>query len=485
MRRTNCERNIHKSTLSLQNAAMKEKWPRVQRSSLAAPLTQRGHAGRTKLLLVSFDGFRWDYDRDVDTPNLDAMARDGVKAPYVTPAFFTMTSPTHFTLLTGKYIENHGVIHNMWFNTSTSEKKPYYQTQFVNEWWDNGSLPIWITAQRQGLRTGSLHFPGTASTYQGEAPMIQEVEPRFYNYSNETAWRENVDKVMGAWFRDADLDFVTMYFGEPDSTGHKHGPDSPQRRRMVEQVDRTVGYLRSSAVHHNISDHLNIIITADHGMTTVFRGSLVEEIVLSKIPGFAFKDLAFHLVDYGPSGLLLPKEGRLEKVYNALKGAHPHLHVYRKEEMPARLHFANNNRILPIILWADEGYVINGYFPVQANKGEHGFDNNNLDMKPFFRAVGPAFRRNVVVEPFETVNIYPLMCHLLGITSERSDGHLDATWAMLRSSEPPGDEVSSSSVLSRVFIGLSAVTGFLCLVFVIVVTKGTIKRRQKEQSSRD
>lgn len=66
--------------------------------ALAAPLTKP----KQKLLLISFDGFRWDYDRDVDTPNLDKMAQDGVKALYVTPPYLTVTSPAHFTLLTGK-----------------------------------------------------------------------------------------------------------------------------------------------------------------------------------------------------------------------------------------------------------------------------------------------------------------------------------------------------------------------------------------------
>ena len=72
-------------------------------SGISHPLSSRGgNSGRNKLLLISFDGFRWDYDRDVDTPNLDAMARDGVKATYVTPAFLTITNPTHFTIITGK-----------------------------------------------------------------------------------------------------------------------------------------------------------------------------------------------------------------------------------------------------------------------------------------------------------------------------------------------------------------------------------------------
>ncbi len=211
----------------------------------------------------------------------------------------------------------------------------------------------------QGLKSGSLHFPGTSSSYQGEVAAVREVEPILYNYKNETAWQENSDKVM-SWFRDQDLDFISLYFGEPDGTGHRYGPDSPERQEMVKQVDRTVGYIRQSAENHGLTDRLNIIITADHGMTTVYRNGQVEEITLYRIPGFSFSDLSFHLVDYGPSGMLLPKPGRLDKVYNALKGAHPNLHVYKKEEMPEHLHFSKNDRILPIILWADIGYVING-----------------------------------------------------------------------------------------------------------------------------
>ncbi|XP_029996777.1 ectonucleotide pyrophosphatase/phosphodiesterase family member 7-like [Sphaeramia orbicularis] len=442
---------------------------------LAAPFENKP---RQKVLLISFDGFRWDYDRYVDTPNLDQMARDGVKAMYVTPPYLTITSPTHFTLLSGRYIENHGVIHNMWFNTSTQEKKPYYQSQFVNEWWDNGSLPIWITAQRQGLKAGSLHFPGTASSYQGQVAMVREVEPLLYNYKNETAWRENTDKVMG-WFRDQDLDFVSMYFGEPDGTGHRYGPNSPQIRAMVQQVDRTVGYIRQTAEHYGLKDRLNIIITADHGMSNVYRNGLVEEITLSKIPGFSFKDVSFHLVDFGPSGMLLPKPGRLDKVYNALKGAHPHLHVYKKEEMPERLHFSKNGRILPIILWADPGYVINGYFPVQFHKGEHGFDNQEMDMKPFFRAVGPAFRQNLEVGPFETVNIYPLMCHILGIKPEVNDGHLNATQHMLVTSSGTQDV----TITSNVVIGLAAVAGFLVVVFIAMTSHSILKYKRKNKRS--
>ncbi|XP_056326168.1 ectonucleotide pyrophosphatase/phosphodiesterase family member 7-like [Danio aesculapii] len=452
-------------------------------ASLSAPTRDRCTRGRNKLLLISFDGFRWDYDRDVDTPNLDKMAVDGVKAAYVTPPFLTITSPSHFTLLSGRYIENHGVIHNNWFNTTTQEKKQYYMTQFVNDYWDNGSLPIWITAQRQGLKTGSLHFPGTAAKYQNEKIKVGEVEPRFYDHTNETSWMEKVDKVIKEWFKDQDLDFVTLYFGDPDSTGHKYGPDSPERREAVKKVDRTVGYIRETAEKLGLSDHLNIIITADHGMSTVFKGDQVKEIVLTDIPGFSLKDLKFHMVDYGPFGMLLPKEGMLDKVYNALKGGHPHLNVYKKEDMPARLHYSKHPRLLPIILYADPGYVINGFYVFQNNKGEHGYDNEVMDMKPFFRAVGPDFHRNLLVGPFETVNVYPLMCHLLGIKPEINDGSLENTRHMLKSNgeacDSGGDGPESS--LRNVFIGLGAVAGFLLLAFVVVTSYNVHKRRKVNQ----
>ncbi|KAF4797450.1 Ectonucleotide pyrophosphatase/phosphodiesterase family member 7 [Turdus rufiventris] len=396
---------------------------------------------RSKLLLVSFDGFRWDYDQDVDTPNLDTMAAEGVKAKYMTPAFITLTSPCHFTLLTGRYIENHGVIHNMWFDTKTGLRLPYHPTQGISSWWDNGSLPIWITAQRQasGLKTGSIHFPGTKPQYQGEEVYKKLVEPALFNYSNETNWRESIDTVM-EWFTVENLDFITLYFGEPDSSGHKFGPDSTQRKTMIEQVDRTVGYLRQRIRESGLEQNLNLIITSDHGMETVIK---TNEIHIGSISNFNFTDLDFELLDYGPNGLMVPKEGKMEDVYSVLKNAHPNLNVYKKEEFPKRFHYANHSRITPLLLYGDPGYVIHGRYKIQFNKGEHGFDNDNMNMKTIFRAVGPAFKQGLVVEPFESVNVYALLCELLGITPEPHDGSLEVTKPMLREptdpTEPTGE----------------------------------------------
>ncbi|NWU88458.1 ENPP7 phosphodiesterase, partial [Upupa epops] len=372
--------------------------------SLAGSSPLQRPAGRSRVLLVSFDGFRWDYDQDVDTPNLDAMAARGVKARYMTPAFITITSPCHFTLLTGRGCP--GRCHR------------------ARPGGFSGCL------HRQGLKTGSIYFPGGKAKYQGEEVNMKLVEPLLFNYSNETNWRENIDLAM-EWFTVSNLDFVALYFGEPDSAGHKFGPESPQRKTMIRQVDRTVGYLRQRIRESGLEAELNLIITSDHGMETVIK---TDEIHIKAVHNFTFKDIAFELLDYGPNGLLVPKEGKLEHVYSVLKNAHPKLHVYKKEDFPRRFHYANHSRITPLLLYSDPGYVIHGRIKVQFNKGEHGFDNEAMSMKTIFRAVGPDFKQGLLVEPFESVNVYPLLCHLLGITPEPHDGSLEVMKPMLRES---------------------------------------------------
>jgi len=182
------------------------------------------------------------------------------------------------------------------------------------------------------------------------------VEPPLFNYSNETIWRQNIDTAM-EWFTVNNLDFITLYFGEPDSTGHKYGPESTQRRNMVSQVDKTIGYLRQRIRESGLESNLNLIITSDHGMETVIKSN---EIYLRNVENFTFSDIQFELLDYGPNGLLIPKEGKLEHVYSVLKNAHPKLHVYKKEEFPKRFHYANHPRITPLLMYGDPGYVIHG-----------------------------------------------------------------------------------------------------------------------------
>ncbi|XP_042280404.1 ectonucleotide pyrophosphatase/phosphodiesterase family member 7 [Thunnus maccoyii] len=388
-------------------------------------------AGRKKLLLISFDGFRWDYDQDVDTPNLDQLSKDGVKAKYITPPMLTMTSPSHFTTITGRWVEDHEVVHNLMFNSETNLKVPIKQTMTRSEWWDNGALPLWITAQNQGLKTASFYYPGGGANYSGQAVNRALVLEYGHPDDNETEWRENIDKVM-SWFSEEDFHLVTMYYGEPDSVGHAKGPDHPDRKVIIKQIDRTIGYLREAIERHHLTDSLNVIISSDHGMTTVKKRPQVDEVVLNKYLNL-LKLTSFEILDYGGFGIIKPRLGKEQEVFDALSKV-PNITVYKKNEMPESFHLAKSERLPPIVVVGDLGFNLNSRFIVYVNKGDHGFHNGEMDMKTIFRAFGPDFKRNFLSEPFDSIHIYPLMCKLLQIEPAPHNGSLAVTENMLLNS---------------------------------------------------
>lgn len=183
------------------------------------------------------------------------------------------------------------------------------------------------------------------------------MEDHGYPDDNETEWRQNIDTVMG-WFTKEDFDFVTLYNGEPDNVGHAAGPETPERRKIIEQIDRTIGYLREAIHKNGLTDHLNVILTSDHGMTTIKKATEVHEIKLSNYMSL-INLTRFDLLDYGGFGMITPREGKKQEVYDALKNAHPNLTVYKKEEIPEHFHIGKHERIQPIILLADLGFNIN------------------------------------------------------------------------------------------------------------------------------
>ncbi|KAI5615109.1 ectonucleotide pyrophosphatase/phosphodiesterase family member 7-like precursor [Silurus asotus] len=402
----------------------------------AAPLSSTRTKKHNKLLLISFDGFRWDYDQDVHTPNMDQLVLEGVKAKYITPPMITMTSPSHFTTITGRWIEDHGVVHNMMFNSTSLLKLTHKNTLKRSEWWDNGALPLWITAQNQGLRTASYFYPGGGANYSGQVVNMSLVEAEGHPDDNETEWRQKIDTVM-RWYTEEDFDFVTLYYGEPDNIGHKVGPETEERRKIIAQIDRLLGYLRESIQRNNLTDHLNVIITSDHGMTTIKKKPEVKEIKLSEYMNFLTLT-HFDILDYGGFGMIRPRKGKVQEVYDKLKNAHPNLTVYKKEEIPEHFHIAKNSRIQDIVLIGDLGFNLNSRIIFYVNKGDHGFSNEEMDMKAIFRAFGPDFRKNFLAEPFDSVSIYPLMCKLLGVAPAPNNGSLSDTQAMLVDDSDPG-----------------------------------------------
>lgn len=379
-----------------------------------------------KLLLISFDGLRWDYpDRRPDLQNFNYLKENGVRAEYMAPPFPSQTSPSHTTIVTGLYTESHGVVHNVNYNRSESDVVvgSFYTTLAVNDWWDNGYEPIWITASSQGLKSGGYLYPGSNATIGGKAATRSILET-FATPKEEEDWRFRIDDVM-SWFRNDNFDFIALYFEEPDSTGHNFGPDAEEiTNDALPLVDRTIGYLLDKVKESGLEEDLNIIIVSDHGMTAINKTVRGDE-VISTLSYVNASDIFFQF-PYAALGLVEPYPDKMEKVYNQLKDANKPMKVYYKKDIPERFHYANNDRVTSIVLIADLGYTIYRDFPgVHINSGDHGYDNMEPDMRSSYYAIGPSFKKNFTQPGFESIHVYELMCHLLDLTPAPNNGSLD------------------------------------------------------------
>ncbi|XP_076357632.1 ectonucleotide pyrophosphatase/phosphodiesterase family member 5-like [Tachypleus tridentatus] len=418
-----------------------------------------------KLLVVSTDGFRHDYLHQVPTPNLHLLMKEGVHAPWMKNVYVTKTLPNHFSIMTGFYAESHGIVGNTMFdpvlNKSFSDEK-------TPEWWDNGHvMPILLANQfEDGSRvSGEMMWPGGDS-------LIRNMKP-FYNtaFNASISFKERVDIVI-SWLNNEKFpaNCVFLYFQEPDHTGHKFGPNSPEVRDMIKLVDNTIGYLIKKLKEAQLYELLNLIVLSDHGMTEVPDGNLIEM--------DSILDPSLYLVSSGsPVWNIRPVDtGNLDYIYNSLKNASKanHFKVYKKDEIPHEYHYKNNHRIMPILVEADEGWILmHNRSKSEGKKGSHGYNNSLPFMHPLFIARGPAFKVNFTVKPFNNVDLYPLMCHLLDIRIWPSNGTLENVFPMLniRYDEPTCFSYFNPFVIGITAILVITVSGILIGAAVFALSK--------------
>ncbi|XP_022255647.1 ectonucleotide pyrophosphatase/phosphodiesterase family member 5-like [Limulus polyphemus] len=408
-------------------------------------LVDLGHA-RHKLLLVSFDGFRYDYIGKYKTPNFDRVAQAGVRAQLgVQTAFVTKTFPDHYTIATGLYEESHGIVSNTMYD-------PKFNTTFdmknlETRWWDGGE-PIWTTAKLQGVKVGSFFWPGSEV-------LLKNVKPNIcMAYNKSTPFKARVDITIG-WLSKKNVDLAVLYFHEPDSAGHKYGAFSSEVEKTVKTVDETLGYILDKLEQTNLLNKVNLILVSDHGMTNV---TLDSKHIIALNESLELEQYVQIIADYGPVAAILPKKDKEDLVYNHLKTAHPNMTVYRKKDIPNHFHYKNHRRIMPIIAVADEGYYIVPQRPQNLSDiaiGQHGYDNRLRSMRPLFLARGPNFKKNFTIKSvFNTVNIYPMLCYLLNIKPAPNNGSLEIVKEFLHNNSSAGPPTMSFTLSVSIVVSM-------------------------------
>ncbi|HEV2540449.1 MAG TPA: ectonucleotide pyrophosphatase/phosphodiesterase [Frateuria sp.] len=380
---------------------------------------------RTPLLLVSIDGFRADYLDRGYSPALRSLATEGVQGAGLQPSFPSLTFPNHYSLVTGRYPDHHGIVDNA-MSVPALGRFTLGNRAAVSDgrWWDQAE-PIWVTAQRDGLKTATMFWPGSEASIHGRRPDY------WLPYDGDMGYDARVDHVL-QWL---DLPpaqrpgFVTLYFEAVDSAGHYEGPDAPQTDAAIAQVDHALARLIAGLKRRGLYDRLNLIVLADHGMAAtppaqrIFLDDLID-------PAHA------QVVSTGAIAGIIPAPGHEAEIAGALLKPQPHMQCWRKADIPARLHYGGNARVPPLFCLAQVGWLITHNQATALHhgkplRGEHGFDNADPTMRALFVAHGPAFRPRTWMPVFPNVDVYPLMTHLLGIPAQPNDGDYRAVEGML------------------------------------------------------
>jgi predicted AlkP superfamily pyrophosphatase or phosphodiesterase len=365
------------------------------------------------VILISIDGLRPDYLSRTDTPNLDMLIQNGTVADHLIPIFPTKTFPNHYSTVTGLYAENTGIVSNSMLDPELGRFGLSIREAVMDaRWW--GGEPIWVTAEKQGLRAGTIFWPGS------EAPIGGVYATNWMQYDGNISHDARVDTLI-SWLQREDerpLSFATFYLSQVDSYGHWYGPESDSVLVALREADRTLGYLVSELERIGVWPNVNIIITSDHGMAEVSNDKviIIDDII-------NMDDVEVH--DWSPVAMLQPDSGKVDVVFNALKAAENNYTVYRKADIPDRYRIKNNHRVPEIMVVAESGFTITTRDRFESrgvSGGAHGFDPMDPNMNAFFSATGPAFKSGHTIEAFETVHIYEMLCKILGLNPASNDG---------------------------------------------------------------
>ena len=375
-------------------------------------------SARHYTVVISLDGFRWDYTEWYNTPFFDLMATEGVSSGLI-PSYPSKTFPNHYALATGLYPDSHGIVANEFFDPQTGLLFSLSNAQTKTDPRFYGGEPVWNTAHRQGKRVSVFYWPGSDVKVNGRYP------DKFFYYDKKPrlTFSERIEDIVNEMSlpENSRPDLVMAYFEQPDASGHNFGPQSKHTRAAVEQVDSLLHllYFRLSRLPHSADIHL--VVVSDHGMTWIPED---HAIAVSRY----LKPEWIRKVSGSVPCNIYVRKGCEQKVYAALKNLN-HVQVWRRKDIPRYLHYGSNPRVGDIVVSPEIGYVVSDK-PIKAG-GTHGFDPQLPEMHAIFRAIGPDFR-HCQVPHFRNVDVYPLLCHLLKIEPAANDGDLNEIKTILK-----------------------------------------------------
>ncbi|PKU78217.1 ectonucleotide pyrophosphatase/phosphodiesterase family member 3-like [Dendrobium catenatum] len=375
------------------------------------------------VILISSDGFRYGYQFKSNLPNINRLISNGTEAvPGLIPVFPTLTFPNHYSIVTGLYPSVHGIINNHFVDPNSGER--FTMGSHESKWWLGE--PLWETVVNHGLSAATYFWPGS-EVIKGSWHC-----PRKFcmKYDGSVPFEQRVDTVLNYFDlpRNQIPVFITLYFEDPDHQGHQFGPDDPEITSSVIRIDDMIGRLIHGLEKRGVFEDVAVILLGDHGMV----GNCDKKIIFLedispwiKIAPDWIESLSPVIAIRPPSTVSASEvvkkmnEGLSSgKVENGQK-----LKMFLKEDLPKRLHYAENYRIPPIVGLLEESYKVENQ---RSNEkecgGSHGYDNSFFSMRTIFIAHGPQFEKGRKVPSFENVEIYNMITEILKLEGAANNG---------------------------------------------------------------
>ncbi|KAI7870263.1 alkaline-phosphatase-like protein [Spinellus fusiger] len=387
------------------------------------------HIYKPTVILISLDGV---VNQDLYmsmTPQLDQIAKDGVKARWMTPSFPPITFPNHWTLVTGLYPESHGIVGNYFYDPVLNDTFNYKSpaNSWDSKWW--GGEPIWITAEKQNTKTGVIMWPGCSSRLEDRTPTYQ------IPYSDDMTFDAKVDQAL-QWI-DLPIDqrpqFIGLYFPSIDQAGHLYGP-------YANEANTSIGHLLTGLEQRNLTDIVHVIVVSDHGMSDTDKSRLIyyDDVLTEEEIALMWRVEAYPSMAIRPNPFANQTQV-VQTLYDAFirlklhlekNGGDAHFEVYKQEDIPERYHFRHHTRIAPLLVLPDPGWnlvthkVFNSTVDtVYHPRGVHGYDNLSPESRAIFVAKGPLFKHGLL-KPFWNVEVYQVLTRILNLTPAANNGSL-------------------------------------------------------------
>ncbi|XP_049610493.1 glycerophosphocholine cholinephosphodiesterase ENPP6 isoform X1 [Syngnathus scovelli] len=379
------------------------------------------------LLVFLIDGFRYDYLDDLNSlPGFKGLVSRGVKVDAMKPDFPSLSYPNYYSLMTGRHCDVHQMTGNyMWDESSGKEFLIGVNSDSRLPLWWNGSEPLWVTLQKLGKKVFMYYWPGCEVEILGVRPTF--CEEYVYNPSMANL-TDSIERSLNL-LKSGDANMAAIYYEKIDVEGHHFGPDSPQIKIALQQLDTAMQMLNSKIKEKDMLDQVNVVMFSDHGMTKI---EWMDKVI--ELDKYINMSDVVKMMDKGPVVSLWIQGDKFQQVHAALSKL-PNMRAYAREDIPDSFHYKGGKFVAPLTLVADPGWFIvqnKDKLPYWKNdtsgetsawqNGWHGYDNDFKDMGGFFLAAGPDFKQNFRALPIRSVDVYNVLCRTLGVEPLPNNG---------------------------------------------------------------